>query len=154
MVDWPQAVISLIMYVVFSNYLNLICQFFCNHNFFKKNNYFLNFIFWPCPQDMEVPRPWIESEPQQWPMPQLWHCQIFDPLCHRTSIIFFISVFIFRPWGPSGRNCHTNHCYYNHYWFDPRVRELPRVQGESVGLTLYKPVRRNYSYHSFYRRGN
>ena len=30
---------------------------------------------------MEDPGPGIESQPQLKPMPQLWQCQIFNPLC-------------------------------------------------------------------------
>ena len=46
---------------------------------------YLFLILWPHPQHMEGPRPEIESEPQLWPMLQLWQHRILNPLCWNQS---------------------------------------------------------------------
>ena len=51
------------------------------------------FIFWPHLRHMEVLCPGIKSEWQLWPSPQLWQCQLLNPLCHSgNSIISLISL--------------------------------------------------------------
>ena len=50
-----------------------------------KKSYFYLFIFWVCPQHVEVPRPRIEPRPQLWPEPQQWHHQILYPLGHQGT---------------------------------------------------------------------
>ena len=42
---------------------------------------YIFFLFQPCQRHMEVPRPEIKSKPQLGPTPQLWQCQILNPLC-------------------------------------------------------------------------
>ena len=56
------------------------------------------FFLWLHPQHMAVLGPGIESEPQLWPMPQLWQCQILNPLHHsgnsrRTKIVTQIYLY-------------------------------------------------------------
>ena len=42
--------------------------------------FFFFFLFQPHPWHMEVPGPGTESEPHLPPIPQLWQCQILNPL--------------------------------------------------------------------------
>ena len=49
-------------------------------------------IFWPCPQQVEVPRPGTEPTSQQWPMPQQWpkprqwQWWILNPVSHQGTL--------------------------------------------------------------------
>ena len=48
-------------------------------------------FFWPHPCHVEALRPGAELAPQLQPVPQLWQCQIFNPLCHTgTFNVYFL----------------------------------------------------------------
>ena len=61
------------------------------------------FVFWQCPQHVKVPRPGIESAPQQRPEPQQWQHWVLNPLSYwRTPDLHSIELIIILVlWYPS-----------------------------------------------------
>ena len=63
----------------FFNYWSIV-NLQCCVNFFLFSFFFF-FFFFGCVTAYGIPRPGIRSELQLQPVPQLWQCQILNPLC-------------------------------------------------------------------------
>ena len=61
---------------------------------FSVSSQFL-FVFWPLPQPVEVPGLGIKSAPQHQPEPPQGECQTLNPLHHKRTLQFQVSVLAF-----------------------------------------------------------
>ena len=120
--------------------------------------YFLFFChFWP-PTAYGAPEPGIRLEPQSWPKPQLWQCQIPDPLCRSRdwTHVLATSKTLPIPLRHSGSSCkgifihrkatqpskRTDDCYIQqHGWFSQTkcwMKEARHTRAHTVRIQLHK----------------